>query len=91
MLFTIKDSRETKPYHNRDAEKKDVMSLMRVPFDQRVIRMTWMQEIYKVGLINWLRRDEFSHKLESNRYYPDIQRLSRDRDGAHRIDLALGV
>lgn len=52
----------------------------------------WWKEIKKVGFYDWcwfvvyLRRDEFSKKLNYKKYYPDIERLCRDRDRAHRID-----
>lgn len=55
----------------------------------------WIQEIRKVGIVDWvwfviwLRRDEFSEKLDIFKYYPDMEKLMRDRDRAHRIDSEL--
>jgi hypothetical protein len=47
-------------------------------------------EIKLVGVRNWfviiLKRNEFSHKLDLNKYYPDLKRLNRDRTRAHNID-----
>jgi len=59
--------------------------------------MKWVSEIRKVGLLDWLwfvvwlRRNEFSQKLDLNRYYPDITRLVRDRNRAHRLDMEIGA
>ena len=59
--------------------------------------MKWLREIRKVGLRDWLwfvvwiRRDEFSRKLDLNRYYPDMERLVRDRNRAHRLDMEIGA
>ena len=59
--------------------------------------MKWLREIRKVGLRDWLwfvvwiRRDEFSRKLDLNRYYPDMKRLVRDRNRAHRLDMEIGA
>lgn len=49
------------------------------------------REIRAVGLIDWLwfvvwlKRDEFSHKLDLSRYYPDLDKLVIDRNRAHEI------
>ena len=59
--------------------------------------MKLIKEIRKVGLIDWLwfvivlRRDEFSHKLDIkvSGKAPDLTRLVRDRDRAHRIDFVI--
>jgi len=57
--------------------------------------MRWVREIRKVGLrdwlwfVVWLRRNEFSQKLDLNRYYPDMERLARDRNKAHRLDMEI--
>lgn len=54
--------------------------------------MKWIKEVKSIGLKDWLwfvvylRRDEFSRKLDLNRYYPDMDRLNRDRKRAHDID-----
>ncbi len=59
--------------------------------------MKWLREIRKVGLrdwlwfVVWLRRNEFSRKLDLNRYYPDMARLVRDRSRAHRLDMDIGA
>ena len=51
-----------------------------------------IQEIKAVGFIDWwwfvvyLKRDEFSNKLDLNRYYPNLVKLNKDRARAHRID-----
>jgi hypothetical protein len=63
--------------------------------------MKWLKEIRKVGFADWfwfvfiLKRNEFSHKLCILRYVNSgndkigMARLMRDRNRAHRIDLAL--
>lgn len=57
--------------------------------------MRRFKEVQAVGLTDWfwfviwLKRDEFSYKLDLYRYYPDLDRLVRDRKRAHRIDAAL--
>lgn len=49
-------------------------------------------EINLLGISDWvwfviiLKRNEFSHKLDLNKYYPDLKRLNRDRARAHNID-----
>ncbi len=49
-------------------------------------------EIKLLGIRDWvwfviiLKRNEFSHKLDLNKYYPDLKRLNRDRARAHNID-----
>lgn len=59
--------------------------------------MKWLREIRKVGLrdwlwfVVWLRRDEFSRKLDLDRYYLDLERLFRDRNRAHRLDMEIGA
>ena len=56
----------------------------------------WILEIRLVGLLDWLwfvvylKRDEFSHKLSLNKYYPDLDGLVLDRTRAHNLDLLLG-
>lgn len=58
--------------------------------------MKWLREIRLVGLrdwiwfVVWLRRDEFSRKLDILRYYPDMKRLVRDRNRAHLLDMEIG-
>lgn len=55
----------------------------------------WIREIRAVGIVDWvwfviyLERNEFHDKLDLLRYYPDLVRLARDRDRAHRIDMVL--
>ena len=55
------------------------------------------KEIAKVGIRDWcwfvilLRRNEFHKRLDLINYYPDMDRLCRDRNRAHRIDNALAA
>lgn len=57
--------------------------------------MIWLHEIRLVGLLDWvwfvvwLRRNEFSNRLCLSRYYPDLDRLVRDRNRAHVIAEAI--
>lgn len=57
--------------------------------------MKWFREIRKVGVIDWLwfvvylKRNEFSVKLDMWEYYPDLQSLTKARMRAHNIDMAL--
>lgn len=57
--------------------------------------MIWLHEIRLVGLLDWvwfvvwLRRNEFSNRLCLSRYYPDLDRLLRDRNRAHAIAEAI--
>jgi hypothetical protein len=63
--------------------------------------MKWLREIRKVGFVDWLwfvfilKRDEFSPKLDMLKYVKNssdkigMAELVRDRDRAHKIDLAL--
>jgi hypothetical protein len=65
------------------------------------VGMNWIKEIRKVGIIDWiwfviyLRRNEFSNKLNLSRYYTRYGALKyppfliKDRQKAHEIDLAL--
>lgn len=54
----------------------------------------WFKEISTVGICDWfwfvlyLRRNEFSPKLDLFRYYPDkMNKLVVDRNRAHKIDM----
>jgi len=57
--------------------------------------MKWLREIRAVGILNWLwfvvylKRDDCSPKLDIMRYYPNMDRLNRDRRMAHDIDNSL--
>lgn len=53
----------------------------------------WLCEIRKVGIwdwlwfVVWLGRNEFSPKLDLERYYPhDLDQMVKDRDKACKLD-----
>jgi hypothetical protein len=56
--------------------------------------MSRLEEIKAVGILDWiwftfwLKRDEFSHRLWLSRYYPDVNKLAKER--AHQIDFKIG-
>jgi len=57
--------------------------------------MEVFREIKLVGFVDWvwfvfyLKRDEFSNKLDLNRYYPNLEKLIIDRNRAHAVDSAI--
>jgi hypothetical protein len=57
-----------------------------------MLLVKWYHEIKHVGLsdwiwfVIWLKRDEFNQKLNFARFYPNMNKLVKTRDRAHRID-----